>query len=115
MLVGRLCTARLAVFLPVRGYDCWRVWFIMVWTTHLTLFPFGRMHTWLVQCWPALASVYGHVAAAAALGLVRGDLGRSMVGFVSLGSVALLPDVVCVAGSFVPAPVSRVLVHENAV
>ena len=60
-------------------------------------------------------SVYGQVAAAAAVWLVRSGLGRSMVGLVSLGSVTLLLDVVCVAGSFVPALVSRVLVCPVAV
>ena len=60
-------------------------------------------------------SVYGQVAAAAAVWLVRGGSGRSMVGLVSVGSVALLPDVVCVDGSFVPALVSPVLVCPIAV
>ena len=60
-------------------------------------------------------SVYGHVAAAAAVWLVRGGLGRSMVGLVSVGSVALLPDVVCVAELFVSALVSCVLVRPISV
>ena len=46
---------------------------------------------------------------------MRGGLGPSVIGLVSVGSVALLPDVVCVAGSFVPALVSPFLVHPIAV
>ena len=41
-----------------------------------------------------LSSVYGQVAAAAAVWLVRGRPGRFMVSLVSVGSVALLPVVV---------------------
>ena len=56
-------------------------------------------------------SVYGQVTAAAVVWLVRHGLGRSMVGLVSAGSVAPLPDVVCVAVLFVPTLVIRVLVR----
>ena len=59
--------------------------------------------------------VYGQVAAAAAVWFLRGGLGGSMVGLVSVGSVALLPEVVCVAGLFVPALVGGVVVRPIAV
>ena len=48
-----------------------------------TMFPFRPVHAWLVWCWPACVwSVYGQVAAAAAVLLVRGRLGHLMVGLV---------------------------------
>ena len=86
-----------------------------------TPFPFRPVHAWLVWCWPACVwSVYGQVAAAAALWLVRGCLGRLMVGLVCLGSVALLPvvvspNVVCAAGTSVSLLVSCVLVGPSVV
>ena len=53
-----------------------------------TPFPFRPVHAWLVWCWPACVwSVYGHVAAAAAVWLVRGCRGCLMVGWVRVGSV----------------------------
>ena len=63
---------------------------------------------------------YGQVAAAAAVWLVRGCLGRLMVGLVRVGSVALLPvvvspNVVCAAGTFVSVLVSCVLVGPSVV
>ena len=60
-------------------------------------------------------SVYGQVAAAAAVWLGYGGLGRSMVGFVSVGSVALRLYVVCGARSLLPTLVERVLVCPIAV
>ena len=84
-------------------------------------FPFRPVHAWLVWCWPACVwSVYGHVAAAAAVWLVRGCRGRLMVGWVRVGSVALLPVVLLsnpahVAGMFVPALVSCFLVCLSVV
>ena len=60
-------------------------------------------------------SVDRQVVAAAALWLVRRGFGRSMVALVSVGFVALLPDVVCVAHLFVPALVSCVLIRPIAV
>ena len=116
MLVGRFCTGRVALLCCVLGYGGRRVWRIMVWPTRLTPFPFRPMHAWLVWSWSARVwSVYGQVAAAAVVWLVHGGLGGSMVSLASVGSVALLPDVVCVAGSPVPALVSGVLVRLIAV
>ena len=92
------------------------VWRTTVWPTRWTLFPFRPVHAWLVWCWPACVwSVYGQVAAAAAEWLVRGCLGRLMVGLVCVDSVALLPvvvspNVVCAAGTSVCVLVSCVLV-----
>ena len=61
----------------------------------LTPFPFRPVHAWLVWCWPACVwSVYGQLAAAAAVLLVRGRPGRLMVGLVCVGSIAVLPVVV---------------------
>ena len=116
MLVGRLCTRRVVVFCRVRAHGGRRVWRTMVWPTRFTPFLFQPMHAWLVWCWQApLWSVYGQIAAAAAVWLMRGGLGRSMVGLVSVDSVALLPDLVCVAGSLLLALVSRVLIRPIAV
>ena len=63
--------------------------------------------------------VYGQVAAVAAVWLVRGCLGRLMVGLVCVGFVALLPvvvppNVVCAAGTSVSALPSCVLVGPSA-
>ena len=79
------------------------------------------MHAWLVWCRPACVwSVYGHVAAAAAVCLVCGCRGRLMVGLVPVGSVALLPVVLSsnparVAGAFVSVLVSCFLVCPSVV
>ena len=86
-----------------------------------TPFPLRPVHAWPVRCWPACVwSVYGQVAAAAAVWLVRSRLGRLMVGLVCVGSVALLPvvaslNVVCVAGTSMSVLVSCVLVCPTAV
>ena len=51
--------------------------------TRGTPFPFRPVHAWLVWCCPACVwSVYGQVAAAAAVWSVRSCLGRLMVGLV---------------------------------
>ena len=95
MLAGRLRDGRVTMFCFVCWYGRRQTWRIMVWPTRWTLFPFRPVHTSLVQCWPACVwSVDGQVAAAAAVWLVRGRLGRLMVGLVDVGSVALLPVVV---------------------
>ena len=86
-----------------------------------TPFPFRPVHAWLVWCWPACVwSVYGQVAAAAAVLLVRGRLGRLMVGLVCVGSIALLPvvvppHVVYAAGMSVSVLVSGVVVCPSVV
>ena len=86
-----------------------------------TPFPFRPVHAWLVWCWPACVwSVYGQVAAAAAVLLVRGRLGRLMVGLVCVGSIALLPvvvppNVVYAAGMSVLVLVSGVKVCPSVV
>ena len=95
MLVGRLRDGTVTKFCFVRGYGRWRAWPIMALPTRWTPFPFRPVHAlpvwrWLAGVW----SVHGHVAAAAAVWLVRGCLGRLMVRLVYLGSVALLPVVV---------------------
>ena len=111
-LVGRVRNCRVAVFCCVRGYGHRRAWRTTVSPTGWTPFPFRPVHAWLVCCWPACVwSVYGLLAAAAAVWLVRGCLHRLMVGLVCVGSVALLPvvvspNVVCVAGTSVPVLVS---------
>ena len=80
------------MFCFVRGYGRQWVWRTMVWPTHWTRFLFRPVHAWLVCCWTACVwSVYGQVAAAAAVWLVRSGLCRLMVGLVCAGSVALLP------------------------
>ena len=118
MLVGRLCDGRVKIlFLDMvvggRGAP--------VLPTRWTPFPFRPVHPWLVWCWPACVwSVYGQVAAAAAMWLVRGCLGRLMVGLVCVGSVALLPvvvsrNVVCAAGTSVSVLVSCDLVGPSVV
>ena len=79
------------------------------------------MHAWLVWCWPACVwSVYGQVAAAAAVLLVCGRLGRLMVGLVCVGFIALLPvvvppHVVYAAGMSVLVLVSGVVVCPRVV
>ena len=65
-------------------------------------------------------SVYGHMPAAAAVWSVRGCRGRLMVGWVRVGSVALLPvifwsNAARVAGTFVSVLVSCVLVCPSVV
>ena len=70
----------------VRGHGRRRARRTTVSPTLWTPFPFRRVHAWLVWCWPACVwSVYGQVAAAAAVLLVRGRLGRLMVGLVCVG------------------------------
>ena len=82
-----------------------------------TLFPFPPVHPLPVLRWPACVwSVYCRVAAAAAVWLVRGCVGRLMVCLVCVCSVALLPvfvqpNVVCVVGMSVSVLVSCVLVR----
>ena len=79
----------------VRGHGLRRARRTTVSPTLWTPFPFPPVHAWLVWCWPACVwSVYGQVAAAAAVLLVCGRLGRLMVGLVCVGSIALLPVVV---------------------
>ena len=91
MLVGRLRDGRVTVFCFVCGYGRRRVWRTTVLPTRWTPFLLQPVHAWLVRCWPACVwSVYGQVAAAAGVWLVRGCLGRLMVGLVCVGSVALL-------------------------
>ena len=85
-------------------------------SANLTPFLFRPMHTCLIKCWQArVRSVYGNVLAAAAVLLVRSSLNPSTVSLVRVGSVAVLPDVVCVAGSFLSALISRALVRPFAV
>ena len=82
---------------------------------------FRPVHAWLVWCLPACVwSVYGQVAAAAAVLLVCGCLGRLMVGLVCVGSIALLPVVVAphvvyAAGMSVSVLVSGVVVCPSVV
>ena len=89
--------------------------------TRWTPFPFRPVHASLVWCWPACVwSVYGLVAAAAAVWLVRGCLCRLMVALVCVGSIALLPvvvspNVVCVAGTSLSVLVSCVSVCPSIV
>ena len=88
---------------------------------HCAAISFRPVHAWLVRCWPACVwSVYGHVAAAAAVWLVRGYRGRLMVGWVCVGSVALLLVVLSsnpayVAGTSVSELVCCVLVCPSVV
>ena len=94
-LVGRVCIGSVVVFCCVRGHGRRRARPTTVSPTLWTPFPFQPVHAWLVWCWPACVwSVYGQVAAAAAVLLVRCRLGRLMVGLVCVGSIALLPVVV---------------------
>ena len=109
------------MFCFVRGHGRRRAWRTTVSPTRWTPFPLRPVHAWPVRCWPACVwSVYGQVVAAAAVWLVRGCLGRPMVGLVCVGSVALLPavaspNVVCVAGTSVSVLVSCVLVCPSVV
>ena len=120
-LVGRVRNSRVAVFCCVCGHGRRRAWRTTVSPTRWTPFPFRPVHAWLVWCWPVcMWSVHGQVAAVAAVWLVRGCLGRLMVGLVCVGSVALLPvvvspNVVCVAGTSVSVRVSCVLVCPSVV
>ena len=85
-LVGRVCIGSVVVFCCVRGYDRRWAWRTMVLLAHWAPFPFRPVHTWLAWFLPACVwSVYGQVAAAAAVLLVRGRLGRLMVGLVCFG------------------------------
>ena len=105
----------------VRGVGCRRARRTTVSPTLWTPFPFRPVHAWLVWCWPACVwSVYGQVAAAAAVLLVRSRLGRLMVGLVCLGSIAVLPvvvppHVVYAAGMSVLVLVSGVVVCPSVV
>ena len=84
-------------------------------------FPFRPVHAWLVRHWPACVwSFYGQVVAAAVVWLVRGCRGRLMVGWVRVGSVALLPEFLLsnparLASTFVSASVCCVLVCTTVV
>ena len=94
MLVGRLRDGRVTVLCFVRGYGREQAWRTTVSPTLWTPFPLRPVHAWLLRCWPACVwSVYGQVAAAAAVWWVRGCVGRLMVGLVCVGFVALLPVV----------------------
>ena len=105
----------------VRGHGRRRARCTTVSPTLWTPFLFQPVHAWLVWCWPACVwSVCGPVAAAAAVLLVHGRLGRLMVGLVCMGSIALLPvvvppHVVYAAGMSVPVLVGGVLVHPSVV
>ena len=105
----------------VRGHGHRQAWRTTVSPTRWKPLPFRPVHAWPVWCWPACVwSVYGQVAAAAAVWSVRGCPGRLMVGLVCVGFVALLPvvvspNVVCAAGTSVSALVSSVLVRPCAV
>ena len=120
-LVGRVCIGSVVVFCCVRGHGRRRARRTTVSPTLWTPFPFRPVHVWLVWCWPACVwSVYGQVAAAAAVLLVRGRLGRLMVGLVCVGSIALLPvvvppHVVYAAGMSVSVLVSGVVVCPSVV
>ena len=109
------------MFCFVRGYGRRRALRTTVSPTRWTPFLLGPVHAWPVTCWPACVwSVYGEVAAAAALWLVRGCLGRLMVGLVCVRSVVLLPvvaspNVVSVASTSVLVLVSCVLVCTSVV
>ena len=120
-LVGRVRIVSVVVFCCVCGYDRRWAWRTTVLPTCWAPFPFRPVHAWLVWCWPACVwSVYGQVAAAAAVLLVRGRLGRLLVGLVCVGSIALLPvvvppHVVYAAGMSVSVLVSGVVVCPSVV
>ena len=120
-LVGRVCIGSVAVFCFVRGYGRRWVWRTTVLPTRSAPFPFQPVHAWLVWRWPACVwSVYGQVVAAAVVWLVRGCRGRLMVGWVRVGSVALLPVVLSsnparLASTFVSASVCCVFVCTSVV
>ena len=105
----------------VRGHGRRRARRTTVSPTLWRRFPFRPVHAWLVWCWPACVwSVYGQVAAAAAVLLVCGRLGRLMVGLVCVGSISLLPvvvlpHVVYAAGMSVSVLVSGVVVCPSGV
>ena len=121
MFVSRSRDGRVTMFCAVRGYGRQRAWQTTVLPTRWTPFPLRPVHAWPVRCLPAcMWSVYGQVAAAAAVWLVCGCLGRLMVGLVHVASVALppvvaTPNVVCVAGTSVSVLVTCVLVCPRAV
>ena len=121
LLVGRVCIGSVVVFCCVRGYDRRWAWRTTVLPTCWATFPFRPVHAWLVWCWLACVwSVYGQVAVAAALLLVRGCLDRLMVGLVCVVSIALLPvvvppHVVYAAGMSVSVLVSGVVVCPSVV
>ena len=120
-LLGRVCIGSGVVFCCVRGHGRRRAWRTTVSPTRWTPFPFQPVHAWLVWCWPACVwSVYRQVAAAAAVLLVRGRLGRLMVGLSCVGSIPLLPvvvppHVVYAAGMSVSVLVSGVVVCPSVV
>ena len=120
-LVGRVRNDRVVVFCCVLGHGCQWAWRTTVPPSRWTPFPFRPVHAWLVWCWPACVwSVYGHVAAAAAVWSVRGCRGRLMDGRVPVGSVTLLLVVLssnpaCVASTYVSVLVSCVLVCRGVV
>ena len=92
MMVGRLRDGRVIMFGVVRESCCQRAWGTTLGPTCWTPFPFRPVHAWPVWRWLACVwSVYGQVAAAAAVLFVRGYLDRLMVGLVCAGSVAPLP------------------------
>ena len=115
-LVGRVCIGSVVVFCCVRGYDRRWAWRTTVLPTCWAPSPFRPVHAWLIRRWPACVwSVYGQVAAAAAVLLVCGRLGHLMVGLVCVGAIALLPvvvppHVVYAAGMSVSVLVSGVVV-----
>ena len=121
LLVGRVCSRSVVVFCCVRWYHRRWAWRTTVLPTGWAPFPFRPVHAWLVWCWQACVwSVYGQVVAAAVVWLVRGCRGRLMVGWVSVGSVVLLPVVsssnpACLASTFVSASVCGVLVCTSVV
>ena len=121
MLGGGLRDGRVTMFCFVRGYGRRRPWCTTVSPTRWMPFLLRPVHAWLARCWPACVwSVYLQVAAAAAVWLVRGCLGRLMVGLVCVGSVALLPvvaspNIFCVAGTSMSVPVTCVLVCPSVV
>ena len=120
-LVGRVCIGSVAVFCCVRGYGRRWAWRTTVLPTRWAPFPFRPVHAWLFRRWPACVwSVYGQVVAAAVVWLVRGCRGRLMVGWVRMGSVALLPVVLSsnparLASTFVSASVCCVSVCTSVV
>ena len=120
-LVGRVCICSVAVFCCVHGYGGRWALRTTVLPTRWAPFPFRPVHAWLVRRWPACVwSVYGQVVAAAVVWLVRGCRGRLMVGWVRVGSVALLPVVLSsnparLASTFVSASVCCVLVYTSVV
>ena len=78
------------MFCCVRGHAGRRAWHTTVSSTRLTPFPYPPMHVRPVWCWPPCVwSVYGHIVAAAVVLLVRGRVGRLLVGLFGVGSLAL--------------------------